>query len=342
MKTVMLLILNMLISLFMGFSDMSHVFSRALKIRDYDSAGIIGQISGVYILEWLRRNHAPNPGFENWAGGVNDPPDDYTKSSGTVTKVAGYAGSNALQLNTSTTVYTINYFRFAKNKPYRFTGYFATQATAGQVIQVSLILYDSLGSTITIENKQITLTHADTNFYLASTIWTLEDLAYNDIYYARLYITNIPANSDLITVDNITLTTYNPHELEEYDDFALLNITDKETFTFVDEPLITSGIYNQDDSVRYFEMEDGTLRTEKIRDARMLPPLTFRLYSKEQIEQLRRFHKKTRGECFYWTDSNGRQKEVIWQGEYLPQLTANPNIATVQINLREAVITPGE
>lgn len=317
---------------------MGHILKRSLTVPDYDSIGNEIDISGTYILEWLRKNMLPNASFENW---TTTDLDDW-KIDGTVNKLDSDPkyGSYGVIIDSSGGVSSIETsakisIEKLRTKKLRLTGWSKTTET---VLGYTITYYTSSGgSTGVTEKGTITLVSDSVTWSAFSSIISLSSRT----SVCNQIVVKLYGSEGIIKLDGVSLTSYNPDNLEAFASFTALNTDDLETFTFPASPLSRSNMHDQDDPVSTVQFDDGSIRTEKRRESVQGWTLVFRLVGVEQINQMRRFHKKSRGETLIWYDSDYCiNRSVIWTGALKIEQKI-PTVAVVSIDLIETAAYAG-
>ena len=321
--------------------------SRAIDIDDYDSEATGLESDQQYLLEWLRHNLILNAGFENWELLSPNVPEDWETveagpSPGTVVKTTDSASGTYAALLTAdvndAAALRIGYevgeeIEINPEKSYRLSmSLKSTKFSSG--LAVSLYWLDADDAQVAIHTMHPSLVEGAAYQQYALVV-NAPDIP-SDATHVRLYIFIIHPDSLMNTyVDEVILVPYVAGNLEQFSDIDTLSTDDEETFTFRTAPLYMSKIRNEDDPVIRHTYDSGASRSDLQREAKRGWVVHYRLHSVDEQEQLRRFHKKTRGDTFTWTDHNGRSYTVEWIGIYDLEPTGNAEIATVIMELWE-------
>lgn len=190
-----------------------------------------------------------------------------------------------------------------------------------------------------ISTANLTVTSTGTDWEEHTQLYEVDGARYAKVKIKLYYF----SNAVTVYVDDLSWTGYNPHDLEEYSDFALLDSTDEETFTFSEAaPLIGSHMHGQDDPSFPMRAMSGDMRIEQDRYPLRSFLLRIRLHSIEQLNQLRRFHAKVRRFSFIYVDEYGEEHTVRWPGAFpQPASRGNPDIWELTIPLELWNITEG-
>jgi hypothetical protein len=313
----------------------------------YDAAGIEVENAQPYLLEWLRRNYLPNGSFENW---TDTDLDDWTitvTGASSVTQVGdpyNLFGTYAVQmLSGSGLVYaqieTTNKFRVNPHYSYNLSGYTRFYTTSLiETILCTMKFYTV--DNVYISSKSKSLVVDGTTYLKTSATFLSSDIPTN-AYYATLAL-KTTTSTTCYFIDGLVLTRH-ATVIPDWDDFDYLYNDDEETFTFPDAaPLVGTELASGDDPTEYLEMENGDIQMETSRDARRGWLIKTRLYSREALQQLRRFHAKVRNKSFYYDDADGIAHEVIWRGGFAPPAVNPADVYIVSIPLIPKTITIGE
>ena len=331
--------MKFLLVLMMGWIMANPYFKLALRSICYDNSGTAITIQDAYILEWLRRNFARNGSFEDWDGTY---PDHWSDSYGIVKSLGAQHGTNCIKTDGVATSAWANGIIFPLNPAleYHLSCYvMAVSAVSSGQFSVGLYYYDS--DMNAIGGPVLTGPDLTTSWTQYTRTFTPSEYTAGTAYAKITFNWNTPGN--LKFLDSVRLTSYNPHDLEEYSDFSLLNSGDYETFTFNNGALLVGTMFHaQDDPVIYQRSESGVFRAEIARYPLRNVTLRARLTSIEAMRQLRRFHAKVRGIPFTYVDSDGVETSVIWPGGFPdPGAGRNSDVYVVDIPLTYETITEG-
>ena len=333
------LLLILIAHLFSPWGTEAVKFLIPIRSIHYDHAGEPVVSEGQYILEWLRRNYAPNGGFENWTGGI---PDDWKDVSvgGSVFQESTvvYEGNYALGLTVGGGVETVNYIPVRSTIQYRLTAKIQSQYSNNNDFYFTLELYDE------DYNSLATLTYNPNvevgTWQGVSHVFDLS--AYPSVRYALLVIRQGGIYTNNYYVDALSLATYNENDLMEYSDFDYLDNDDMETFTFQEAALLGSYHEGEDDPVAVMRSVDGTYRAEVYRYPLRTLKLIVRVHSVEELRQLRRVHAKTRGVPFWYEDDDSVRRQVVWPGPFpAPKNQGNPDVWVLEIPLEYYEVEDG-
>lgn len=318
-------------------------FKLPLQSVHYDAAGIAVVHDQPYIVEWLRRNYAINGGFEDWT--LTDPTNwtCYDFSKDIVTFRSGAISAVSAEGPTGCDLIS-GYIQINPKKTYRLSAYFKanTVITLPNVADVVLEFYDSSYNLVHVRSYDL---------QDVSSTWTLISNIYEPgtdfpamSRYVLIYVRAAPGPfMPAINVDDVCLSVHNPLSIKNYSDFAVLNSGDYETFTFPDTaPLVQTELASQDDPTTAMESESGNVRIESSRCPRRELVIRIRLYSREALQQLRRFHAKVRNISFVYVDENSIEYDVIWRGPFNPPAINPQDVYVIDIPLKFLTITPGE
>lgn len=317
-------------------------FKLPLQSVHFDAAGIAVVHDQPYIVEWLRRNYAINGGFEDWT--LTDPTNwtAYYFSKDIVNFRSGAIGAKS-DAGAVTANLISDYIAMRPGVGYRVSGYFKSSSGAlTDVADVGLYFFDS--SYNLVKDVSVSLNDVSASSWtLVSKLYTLGSYPGTAAYVKIVVTVILGAGQPAVYCDDVCLSVHNPLSVKNYSDFAVLNSGDLETFTFPDSaPLVQTELASQDDPTTAMESESGNVRIESSRCPRRELVIRIRLYSREALQQLRRFHAKVRNISFVYVDENSIEYDVIWRGPFNPPAINPQDVYVIDIPLKFLTITPGE
>jgi len=308
----------------------------------FDHAGTELQHDGWYILEWLRRLYIPNGSFEEYDAGDFAHWTKTINGNGTLSQDAdSYFGDHAAKFDlwgwpAEIFLRTTDLMVINRNLQYTLSMYYKTTVSALAYIRQ----YDS--SDVYISGADILLELNTAGSYTQANLVINPSDFHIDCVKVMVSLETV-APTTVMYIDGVILTTYNPNDIVDWDEFNQLYNDDIETFTFDEEaPLLGSKFQGGDDPSLIERSEDGELVSELKRYPLQDMTIKTRLYSKAAIRQLRRFHAKVRHLPFIYVDEDSIETDVIWRGSCPnPPTSKDTGVYVVIIPLEYRYITEG-
>lgn len=330
--------MKILLILVMGWIMANPYFKLPLRSVHYDVNGVKITQDGLYDLEWLRNNLVLNGSFETWDGSDFD----YWNRTGVI--------GSAVLTQDADSLYG------------SYSAKWVLGMGGGVVFRTDLIsINPSFTYSVSYAGKTTSICAVAIYFYDSSSSY-LGSLAVDNItaagwteYQYKILSANIPSGTVAFAVafvptvgtsfiDGAVLSPWIKDSNPYFDDFALLKQTDSETFTFSSGTLLVgSQNHAADDPTIYMRAESGKFRAEVERSPLRPKLLRGRVTTYAAMNQLRRFHAKTRGIPFSYFDSDGIEYSVVWPGGMPdPGASVNKDYFVVEIPLRYLSVTEGE